>query len=77
MVIGKLDSKSPGQVVNRKELLTVKNDVERENQYQLEPELLLVVLLSLVQNGNITVSIAGTAAPKELLLQETLLPINK
>ena len=26
---------------------------------------------------SVTVSIAGTAAPKELLLQETLLPINK
>ena len=33
--------------------------MERESQYQLEPELLLVVLLSLVQNGNITLSIAG------------------
>ena len=30
--------KPPGQVVNRKELITVKNDVERECQFQLEPE---------------------------------------
>jgi len=59
VVLGKLESKPPGQVVNRKEMLTVKNDVERENQFQLEPELLLVVLLSLVQNGNITLSLAG------------------
>ena len=59
MVLGKLESKPHGQVVNHKELLTVKNDVERESQYQLEPELLLVVLFSLVQNGNITLSITG------------------
>jgi energy-coupling factor transporter ATP-binding protein EcfA2 len=58
-VLGKLESKSPGQVVNRKELLTVKCDVERESQYQLESQLLLVVLLALVQNGNITLSLAG------------------
>jgi hypothetical protein len=59
VVLEKLEGKPTGQVVNRKELLTVKNDVERENQYQLEPEFLLIVLLSLVQNGNITLSFAG------------------
>ncbi len=58
-VLAKLDGKPPGQVVNRKELLTVKNDVELESQYQLEPELLLVVLLALVQNGNISLSLTG------------------
>jgi hypothetical protein len=56
---GRLEGKPPGQVVNRKELLTVKSDVERESQYQLEPEFLLIVLLALVQNGNITLSPAG------------------
>ena len=55
----KLDAKPSGQVVNRKELITVKNGVERESQYQLEPEFLLIVLASLVQNGNITVNVAG------------------
>jgi hypothetical protein len=59
VVLEKLQAKPPGQVVNRKELITVKNDVERECQYQLEPEFLLMVLLSLVQNGNITLSFAG------------------
>ena len=42
-VLEKLEGKPPGQVVNRKELITVKNDVERESQYQLEPEFLLIV----------------------------------
>ena len=46
-------------MVNRKELITVKNDVERESRYQLEPEFLLIVLAALVQNGNITLSVAG------------------
>jgi hypothetical protein len=59
VVLEKLEAKPPGQVVNRKELITVKNDVELESRYQLEPELLLVVLASLVQNGNITLSVAG------------------
>ena len=59
VVLDKLGGKPPGQVVNRKELIVVKSDVERESQYQLEPELLLVVLLALVQNGNITLSLAG------------------
>jgi energy-coupling factor transporter ATP-binding protein EcfA2 len=58
-VLEKLEAKPSGQVVNRKELLTVRNDVEVECKYQLEPELLVVVLLSLVQHGNITLSLAG------------------
>jgi len=58
-VLAKLDGNPPGQVVNRKELVTVRNDVEIESQYQLEPELLLVVLLALVQNGNIALSLTG------------------
>ncbi len=35
------------------------NDVEVECKYQLEPELLVIVLLALVQNGNLTLSLAG------------------
>src|SRR4030095_7304703 len=59
VVLDKLNSKPPGNAVNRNELIAVKNDVERECHYQLEPELLLILLLSLVQNGNITLSVAG------------------
>jgi hypothetical protein len=59
VVLEKLEGKPPGQVVNRKELIAVKNDVERECRYQLEPELLLIVLASLVQNGAITISLTG------------------
>ncbi len=58
-VLAKLEGKPPGQVVNRKELIAVHNDVELEARYQLESELLLIVLLALVQNGNITLNVAG------------------
>ena len=59
VVLEKLEGKPPGQVVNRKELMTVKNDVERETRYQLEPEFLFIILAALVQNGNITLSLTG------------------
>jgi len=58
-VLTKLDAKPPGQVLNRKELVSVKNDVEVETQYRLEPELLVIVLLAMAQNGNISLSLAG------------------
>ena len=58
-VLNKLQAKPPGQVVNRKELLTLKNDVEREADYQLEPELLLVVLAALAHSGSIALGLVG------------------
>jgi energy-coupling factor transporter ATP-binding protein EcfA2 len=77
VVLEKLEAKPPGQVVNRKELITVKNDVERECQYQLEPELLLVVLASLVQNGNITLSVAGKKLDAANLGEATKTPVDQ
>ena len=59
VVLETLAAKPSGQVVNRKELITLKNDIERESRYQLEPEFLLIVLAALVQSGNITLSVAG------------------
>ncbi len=77
VVLEKLEGKPPGQVVNRKELLTVKNDVERESQYQLEPEFLLVVLVSLAQNGNITLSVAGKKFDAANLGEATKTPVDQ
>ena len=77
VVLEKLDSKPPGQVVNRKELITVKNDVERESRYQLEPELLLIVLASLVQSGNITVSLAGKKLDAASLSEASKMPLDQ
>ena len=77
VVLEKLDGKPPGQVVNRKELITVKNDVERESQYQLEPELLLIVLVSLVQNGNITLSVTGKKLDAANLSEASKTPLDQ
>lgn len=77
VVLEKLEAKPPGQVVNRKELITAKNDVERENQYQLEPELLLVVLASLVQCGSITLSVAGKKLDAANLGEATKTPVDQ
>lgn len=77
VVLEKLEAKPPGQVVNRKELITVKNDVERECQYQLEPELLLIVLASLVQNGNITLSVAGMKLDAANLAEAAKTPVEQ
>ncbi len=76
-MLEKLEGKPPGQVVNRKELITVKNDVERECQYQLEPEFLLIVLASLVQNGNITLSVAGKKLDAANLGEATKTPLDQ
>jgi len=77
LVLEKLEAKPPGQVINRKELITVKNDVERECQYQLEPEFLLIVLLALVQNGNITLSVAGKKLDAANLSEATKMPLEQ
>jgi len=76
-VLEKVDSKPPGQVVNRKELLNFKNDVEREYKYQLEPELLLIVLASLIQNGNIALSVAGKKLDAANLIDATKMPLEQ
>ena len=77
VVLEKLDAKPPGQVVNRKELITVKNDVERESRYQLEPEFLLIVLASLVQNGNITLSLTGKKLDAANLVEASKTPVDQ
>jgi energy-coupling factor transporter ATP-binding protein EcfA2 len=77
VVLEKLDEKPAGQVVNRKELITVKNDVERESRYQLEPEFLLIVLAALVQNGNITLSVAGKKLDAANLNEATKMSVEQ
>ncbi|MBK9183263.1 MAG: ATP-binding protein [Ignavibacteria bacterium] len=77
VVLEKLEAQPSGQVVNRKELITVKNDVERESRYQLEPEFLLIVLASLVQNGNITLSVAGKKLDAANLNEAMKMPLDQ
>ncbi|MDX2029362.1 MAG: DUF6079 family protein [Blastocatellia bacterium] len=77
VVLEKLGEKPPGQVVNRKELITARNDVEREIKYQLEPEFLLIVLAALVQNGNITLSVAGKKLDAANLGEAAKMPVDE
>jgi hypothetical protein len=77
VVLEKLASKPPGQVVNRKELMTMKNDVEREIAYQLEPEFLVIVLAALVQNGNITLSLTGKKLDAANLSEASKVPLDQ
>jgi hypothetical protein len=77
VVLEKLEGKPPGQVVNRKELMTVKNDVERETHYQLEPEFLLIVLAALTQNGNITLSLTGKKLDAANLSEASKMPLDQ
>jgi energy-coupling factor transporter ATP-binding protein EcfA2 len=76
VVLEKLEAKPPGQVVNRKELLSVKNDVEREIRYQLEPEFLFIVLAALVQKVNITLSLTGKKLDAANLNEATKMPLD-
>src|SRR5205085_12325304 len=49
----------------------------RESQYQLEPEFLFIVLTSLVQNGNITLSVAGKRLDAANLGEATRTPLEQ
>lgn len=77
VVLEKLDGKTPGQVVNRRELIAVRNDVERECRYQLEPEFLLVVLAALVNSGNIALSVAGKKLDAANFADATKMPLEQ
>ncbi len=49
----------PGQVVNRLDLVEGEPGAERDRQFRLEPELLLVVLLAVMRQGGLTLNIQG------------------
>ena len=57
--------------------MTVKNDVERETRYQLEPEFLLIVLAALVQNGNVTLSVTGKKLDAANLNEASKTPLDQ
>ena len=44
----------PGNVINRRDLLAGEPGAERDTKFNLEPELLLVVLASLIRQGSLT-----------------------
>lgn len=59
-IMQQLKQKGTGQVLNREELITKHYDgVEYEPKFRLEPELLVVVLASLVYSGDIIMTVSG------------------
>ncbi|WP_338832719.1 hypothetical protein MHLNE_13780 [Moorella humiferrea] len=58
-ILGQLDKKGPGQVLNRGEIITDFRGVEFEPRFRLEPEWVVVILASLIYSGDVTLSIMG------------------
>ena len=70
-VLTRLKAKGHGQVLNRSELLSGTSDVEyfAPIKYRLEPDLLIVVLGSLVYSGDLVMSITGDKIDSGKLVQ--------
>lgn len=60
-ILGRLKAKGNGQVVNRRELLDEREDLEyfEPGKSRLEPDFLIVVLAGLVYSGDIVLTITG------------------
>ena len=64
-VLDLLEQRGEGQVINASELIEIvqthgSEEVKRTVQFQLEPELFMVVLAAMVFNGDIVITINGT-----------------
>lgn len=49
----------PGKVINRSDLVMGESGAERDRKFNLEPELLLVVLAALIRQGSLSISLQG------------------
>jgi len=74
-----LASKGEGQVLNRSEIIGVDHGVEYmdPNRYRLEPELVAVLVGALVNNGDLTVSVAGKAYDATNVDTLVVKPVNE
>jgi hypothetical protein len=54
-----IDQLEAGKVIKRSDLLSGEPGAERDQQFQLEPELLLVVLAALMRQGSLSISLQG------------------
>ncbi|MGY0012770.1 DUF6079 family protein [Bacillus anthracis] len=81
-VLELLNQKEPGQVLNQNELIEVINTVQGTpdqrvtKQFAMEPELLAVVLASLIQSGEIVVTVNGKTYEAMNFAEFVRLPIN-
>lgn len=82
-VLGLLEQKGARQVVNRGELVETlfhtqgSKDIELTVKYQMEPELLAVVLAALVYNGSIVLTINGVQYDAMKYEQLSSLPLDQ
>lgn len=58
-ILGLLDRKGQGQVLNRNEVIGDFRGVEFESRFRLEPEWVVVILAALVYSGDVTLSLPG------------------
>ena len=76
-VLHQLTAKPPGQLVNRKDLVVLEYGVEREAQYRLELEFLLIILAALAHHGYLTLSVAGKKLDAGNLSELTKIPLDQ
>ena len=58
-VLSRIEAIGAGQVLNRSDLMFEEDSLHWEREHRLEPELFIVVLLSLVHSGDIVLSLRG------------------
>lgn len=77
-MLHKLDTLNPGQVINRKDLIAPPSPrhEEREVHFGLEPELLMVVLIALLRQGEITINWMGKTFTSDDLYEVARLKIE-
>lgn len=75
---GVLSSKGEGQVVNRSELMVSPyKDVEYDREFRLEPEWVVVLLVSLIRCENVTLALPGRKLDASNLKEAARLPISE
>jgi len=72
-----IDQLEPGKVIKRSDLLADEPGAERDQQFQLEPELLLVVLAALMRQGSLSISLQGVQISEPDLVGGTRIQLDQ
>lgn len=76
-ILSQLEKLRPGEVLNRSALITTEYPgLERDPQFKLEPEWLIVVLLALVYSGDIVLQLPGDRVDASTLSAVQRLPLD-
>ena len=73
-ILGLLQKKGEGQVLNRGEIFTEMQGIEYDKKFKLEPEFVVVIMAALVYNGDIIVSYPGKKVDASNLDELTKMP---